>query len=154
MQNSFLSVNVSGDIRICSGFRREAEPGILIGNIVTDNIDDIIWRKYHHPRCAVCIKAGLTLAKGYTCKVYPDGYYDIMKENDYILEHIQDETLKKKLRLMRSIRRFEQEEYPEDLKGGILNYVEEHGLQEEVKDIALGYTRFAMKTYDRLLGKS
>lgn len=93
-QSRFLSITSTGDIRICSGFKRTAEP--LIGNILTDDIDSILMRKFSHPRCERCIKAGLTLAKGYECKVYPDGYYELMKENDFILEHLEDKRFRKR----------------------------------------------------------
>lgn len=149
-QSRFLSVTIDGDIRICSGFTKAAESGILIGNIVTDGIDDIIWRKYHHPRCETCIKAGLTLSKGYECKVYPDGYYDLMKENDYILSHIEDGKLQEKLQLLKLVRQFEQEEYAEDLRESIRQHIEEHDLRDDVESIARNYTRFGVRTCEKL----
>lgn len=152
-QNSFLSVNVKGDIRICSSFKREAESGILIGNLVTDDIDEIIWRKYHHPRCATCIKAGLTYAKGYECKVYPTGYYNIMKENEFILDHISDDRLKEKVELMTLIRKFEHSGYESGIKEEIQSYIDEKELEGSVREIAVNYTRFGQKTYQQLVKK-
>lgn len=149
-QSRFLSVSIDGDVRICSGFTKAAEPKILIGNIVTDEIDDIIWRKFHHPRCETCIKAGLTLSKGYECKVYPDGYYDLMKENDFVLAHIKDEKLPERLQLLKLVRQFEQEEYAEDLRESIRQHVEKHDLWDDVEGIARNYTRFGSKTYERI----
>lgn len=150
-QSRFLSVTIDGDIRICSGFTKAAESGILIGNIVTDEIDGIIWRKFHHPRCDTCIKAGLTLSKGYECKIYPDGYYDLMKENDFILVHVKDEKLPEKLRLLKLVRQFEKDEYAEDLRESIQRYIEEHDLRNDVEDITQNYTRFGAKTYEKLV---
>lgn len=151
-QNRFLSVTSHGDIRVCSGFTRAAEPRILIGNILSDDVDTILARKFHHPRCDQCIQAGLTLAKGYECKVYPDGYYDIMKENDFIMEHFHDEKMPGKLRLMKLVRQFEREGCPPSLKEAVLKCAEEENLQTDLRDITLGYTRFNLKTYQMLVG--
>lgn len=149
-QNSFLSVTVDGDIRICSSFRREVEHSILIGNIVTDNIDDIIFRKYHHPRCETCINAGLTLAKGYECKVYPNGYYSVMKENEFILENMEDSDLKEKLEIMKLVRAFEGDENKK-IKSDLVNCIEKLGMSDkEFMNIVLKYTRFGYKTYEKL----
>lgn len=150
-QHGFLSINVAGDIRICSSFRRETETKILVGNILTDNIDDIIYKKYHNDRCEICIKAKLTLAKGYQCKVYPDGYYSIMKENEFVLSHMGEEKFQEKMNLMKLIRRYEHENYPETLRNDVLNCVEKNCLSEELEEIALKYTRFGIKTYNRLV---
>lgn len=150
-QHRFLSVTVDGDIRICSSFRREVEPTILIGNIVTDNIDDIIFRKYHHPRCETCIKAGLTLAKGYECKVWPNGYYDIMKENEFIKEYMKDDRLEEKLKFMHLVRDYEQSDYEAGEKAKLDEYMKCTTLaEEEIKAIVSKYTRFGMKTYARM----
>lgn len=150
-QNSFLSVTVDGDVRICSSFRREVENEIIIGNIVNDNIDDIIFRKYHHPRCTTCIQAGLTLAKGYECKVYPNGYYSIMKENEFIIEHIHDSKLHEKLECMNLIRDYEQTGYEEVKKSELLNFIKNARLSnEDIKEIALKYTRFGIKTLEHI----
>ena len=152
-QSRFLSVNADGDIRICSGFHRRKDPDIVIGNLITDHIDEIIWRKYHHPRCEKCIQAGLTLSRGYECKVYPDGYYDIMKENDFILEYLKDEKLQEKLRLLKLVRQYEQEDYKADLKQAIFNHVREYSLQPDIEKIAVSYTRFGLKTYQKIIEK-
>lgn len=150
-QNSFLSVTADGDIRICSSFRREVEHSILVGNIVTDNIDDIIFRKYNHPRCNKCIKAGLTLAKGYECKVYPNGYYTIMKENDFIISHINDRKIVEKLEIMKLAREYEESGWDDRVKSRILKCIHEAGVtNEEVESIVLKYTRFGQKTYERM----
>ena len=150
-QHRFLSVTVDGDIRICSSFRREVEPTILIGNIVTDNIDDIIFRKYHHPRCETCIKAGLTLAKGYECKVWPNGYYDIMKENEFIKEYMKDDKLEEKLKFMHLVRDYEQSDYRDDEQKRLDAFMKNTTLEREcIKDIVCKYTRFGLKTYNRM----
>lgn len=150
-QNSFLSITADGDIRICSSFRREVESSILIGNIVKDNIDDIIFRKYHHPRCTTCIKAGLTLAKGYECKVYPNGYYTIMKENEFILNHIGYDKVCEMLKLMKLIRTYEETNYDSVAREEVLNYAKKEGFQQElIEECALKYTRFGRKTYEKL----
>lgn len=152
-QHSFLSINISGDIRICSSFRREIESKILVGNILTDNIDDIIYNKYHHERCEICIKANLTLEKGYQCKVYPDGYYSIMKENEFLLSHMNDEKFQEKMNLMKLIRHYEHENYSETIREEVLNFLEKNCLGGEVEEIALKYARFGVKTYNRLFGR-
>lgn len=151
IQNSFLSMTVDGDVRICSGFTRRAEPNILVGNILTDDIDEIVWRKFHHPKCEACIKAGLTPSKTYECKVYPNGYYELMKENDFVLEHLKDENLPEKLELMKMVRKFEYEGYPKELKASIEEYAAERGLQSELEQITLNYTRFGIKTYQMIV---
>lgn len=148
-QQNFLSINADGDIRICSSFRKEAESNILVGNLITDNVDEIIWRKYHHPRCATCISAGLTLAHGYECKVYPNGYYSIMKENEFILNSNSDEKLKQRVKLLRLVRKFE-EEGTDELKEMVLKHAAAHCLEGELQLIAEKYTRFGMKTYEKL----
>ncbi len=153
-QSRFLSVTSKGDIRICSGFTKAAEPGILIGNIVKDDIDGIIARKYHHPRCEACIKAGLTLARGYECKVYPGGYYELMKENDFTLEHLKDEKLPEEIKLLKLTRAYESESYREALKGDILDYTAQQELQAELEEIATKYTRFGVKTYQMVVGQA
>lgn len=150
-QASFLSINVEGDVRICSGFRKKAEPAVLLGNIVRDNIDDILYRKFHHPRCKQCIDAGLTLAKGYECKVYPDGYYEIMKENEFIKQYVGSPNLSGKLTLMKYLREFEREGYSDSSRKKIVDFVDSYGLWPDVEEIALKYTRFSMKTYQKLI---
>lgn len=150
-QHSFLSVTADGDIRICSSFRREVEQSILIGNIVNDDINEIIWRKYHHPRCTTCINAGLTLAKGYECKVYPNGYYSIMKENEFVLEHMNDEKLQEKVKLLQMVRDYEQNGYQQDAYVELKTFIQENVLSaEDVEEIAKKYTRFGVKTYEKL----
>lgn len=150
IQNSFLSINASGDVRICSSFRKAEEPNILIGNIVTDNIDDIIWRKYHHPKCEQCIKAGLTPTKGYECKVYPDGYYSIMKENEFLIEYQSDPQMAQKLELMKLMRSFESKGDSPEIKEQVVCYTRENSLETDAKKIALKYLRFGEKTYSKL----
>lgn len=153
VQHSFLSVTIDGDIRLCGGFNTVQKPEALIGNILTDPIDDIISRKYHHPRCDQCIQAGLTMTKGYECKVYPDGYYAIMKENDFIFEHLHDDKLAEKLQFMKLVRQFETEGYSSELKDAVWRYVEKNNLQADIKEITRKYTRFGEKTYQVLVGK-
>lgn len=150
-QHRFLSITVDGDIRICSSFRREVEPTILIGNIINDNIDDIIFRKYNHPRCDKCIKAGLTLAKGYECKVWPNGYYEVMKENEFIKEYIKDDKLEEKLKFMHLVRDYERSEYNKNLQEKVEKFLGETMIEKnDIKHIVLKYTRFGLKTYNRL----
>lgn len=150
-QSRFLSINVDGDIRICSSFKKSVESKILIGNIVSDNINDILQRKFHHPRCQQCIEAGLTLAKGYECKVYPDGYYEIMKENEFIKQYTGSPNLDRKLALMKNLRVFERDGYQENERVHILEIVDAEGLRADVEEIALRYTRFGSKTYQKLI---
>ena len=57
-QERFLFVNIDGDIRICSSFPKNFEQNILIGNIVSGNIDDVFYKKFHFPRCDECIGMG------------------------------------------------------------------------------------------------
>lgn len=52
---------------------------------------------------------------------------------------------------MKLIRRFEYEGYPEELKSSIKAYAAEHGLQEEIEQTALTYTRFGTKTHQMII---
>lgn len=150
-QHRFLSVTVDGDVRICSSFRREVEPTILIGNIINDNIDDIIFRKYNHPRCDKCIKAGLTLAKGYECKVWPNGYYEVMKENEFIKEYMKDDDLEEKLKYMHLVRDYERMGYGDNEKDKLNDFMANSSLnKEQIKEITCKYTRFGIKTYNKM----
>ncbi|MEE1517485.1 MAG: hypothetical protein UF228_07810, partial [Lachnospiraceae bacterium] len=116
-----------------------------------DNIDDIIFRKYNHPRCDKCIKAGLTLAKGYECKVWPNGYYEVMKENEFIKEYIKDDKLEEKLKFMHLVRDYERSEYNKNLQEKVEKFLGETMIEKnDIKHIVLKYTRFGLKTYNRL----
>lgn len=150
-QNSFLNINVDGNVRLCGGFTREAESKLILGNILTDNIDDIIYRKWHHPRCDKCIKAGLTLAKSYECKVYPNGYYTIMKENEFLLSHIGDKNVNEKLEIMKLAREYEESGYDDNIRLKLCELVQKADMSEmELKAIVLEYTRFGKGTYAKL----
>lgn len=70
-----------------------------------------------------------------------------MKENDFLLKYRLDE----KLRLMKLIRQYEQEDYLEGLKNALRKYAEQEGLQEVMKEIAQNYTRFGSRTYQMIL---
>ena len=76
-----------------------------------------------------------------------------MKENDFILEYLKDEKLQEKLRLLKLVRQYEQEDYKADLKQAIFNHVREYSLQPDIEKIAVSYTRFGLKTYQKIIEK-
>lgn len=151
-QHSFLSVTADGDIRPCGRYKRETMEKLFVGNILTDNPDDIIFRKYHHPNCERCIKAGLTLAKGNECKVWPNSYYDLMKENELIKAHLRDDNLEEKIKFMHLVRDYEQNDYDDAEMLRLAEYLKKSILSEdEKKAIVSKYTRFGMKTYEHMV---
>ncbi len=152
VQEAFLSINIDGDIRICSGFSPEKESEIVVGNILSDNIDDILYRKQHFKKCEECIKAGLTMAHGYECKVFPNGYYEIMKENEYINISIKEgrfDRLSERVNLLKMIRMYELKEYKEGLEQ-LLTYSRENGIESDIPDICARFVRFPELTYNHI----
>ncbi len=147
-QQRFVSINVDGDIRICSSFNKAYEKNILIGNIVNDDINSIIYNKYNFPRCEECISMGLTLGKGYDCKVYPNAFYNLMKENEYLKSKISEgESIDYEIKLLFSIRLWEQENYSKDLLNDIINLSRDKRFSSELVVELIGkYCRFAEQT--------
>lgn len=152
-QNGFLSINIDGDIRICSSYSPRKEKDILIGNILTDDIDDILYRKTHFDRCDACIKAGLTLSRGNDCKVFPDGYFDIMRENEFIKNAVANgrtKDLDKQVRLLKMIRAYEAADHPVSERSTIISFAADNGLDGIVPLICKEFVRFPKCTLDRL----
>lgn len=151
-QERFLSINIDGDIRICSSFTKDFEPNILIGNILYDNIDEIIYNKFNFPRCNECIKMGLTLEKGYDCKIYPNAFYSLIKENEYLKSKVSlEDKMRYELKLMHQIRLWEQEAYS---KNGLNKIIElaknEKFTFELLSELTRKYARFKKETIVKL----
>ncbi len=153
-QSRYLIINVDGDVKTCGGMKKEADNIAIIGNILSDDIDEVLRRKYNHKYCDKCIDAGLTLSNGYDCKVWPDFYYSLMKENEYITnEYVSEEksSLNRELKLMHAIRYWENDHYSEDSLLNvkkILNATPE--LRDKLSYIVLKYGRFKAKTMKKL----
>lgn len=160
-QENFLSINVDGDVRICSSFKLDYEKNILCGNILNDDIDKIIKMKYSHPRCEICIKAGLTLAKGYDCKVFPDYWYSVIKENQLLKDEITCnnseaiEQVEINLELLHQIRYWEEKHYCKNEGVKALELLKKYGIKElQLKEIIEKYSRFGIKTYEKFIDLS
>ena len=153
-RENFLNININGDVRLCNGFSKDYEKNILCGNLLKDNIDDIIKQKYNHSYCKQCMELGLTLAKGYDCKVFPNYYYSLLKENEYYRKNVPDnklESLNKEIKFMHQIRKWEDVYYEEEELNKVIEIIESYNLSlEVVRYIILEYTRFKERTYNEL----
>ena len=155
-QERYLSINVDGDIRICNSYTKNYEKNILCGNILTDDIDKIIKLKFSHPKCKVCKAAGLSIGKIYDCKVYPDFYYSLMKENSYINEAIKSGKITKnklsnEIKLMHQIRLWEQEHYSNKELNKLRTLIKlKYVPTKKIENIAKKYCRFPEVTWEKL----
>lgn len=155
-QERFLSINEKGDIRICSSFKKDYEKNILCGNILNDPIDEIISKKYNHARCDQCIKAGLTLGKGYDCKIFPNSYFGLMKENEYLYNVIKnskndEDEVDKDLIYIRQVRLWEQEHYSDVELNKLLSILkDDYYDMNNIEKLVIQYGRFGRKTFDKL----
>ena len=150
----YLSINVQGDVRLCNSFRRDQEWEILCGNILQDNPDDILRRKCSKPFCDRCMKAGLTFAEGYDCKVFPNFYFSLMRENEYLWDYAISDPIstKRALSLMYQVRQWEQEHFSSEALSAVLNVITKGNFSfDEIREIVCRYARFGENTYDRLL---
>jgi len=151
-QQSYLSVNANGEVRICSSFPKAYEEKVLCGNLLEDNIDVLLEKKYSYSRCQQCIAAGLTLGQGYDCKVFPDYYFSVMKENEYLRDCVSNLSVEQKnvnedLVFMHQVRAWENDHYSEIELEKLLELLHQNkvGL-EDMKKIILQYGRFGSKT--------
>ncbi len=151
---TFLSINVDGNVRVCNCFSKEYEKNITCGNILEDNIDDILNKKYHFAYCNECIKLGLTLGEGYDCKVFPDYYFDLLKENEYYKTCLKDEELKDagdKIAFMHQVRKWENHHYSNEQLNELIELMNQLKLNDnEIKNIITQYARFRNSTYEKL----
>lgn len=141
-------------MRICSAFTKKYEPNILCGNLLTDSIDDIIFRKYHHPRCEKCIQAGLTSGEGYDCKVFPDAYFSLMKENEFLKNSVTREEktiLGEEIKIMHLLREWENSHYSSEKLAELVEEVKKTEISSEtVSNIAKEYGRFGSRTEKKI----
>ena len=78
---------------------------------------------------------GLTLAKGYDCKIYPDAFYGLIKENEYIRNKIEySNKIEYELKLMHQIRLWEQEAYSGTELDKIVELTKKEGFSFELLD--------------------
>lgn len=154
-QERYLSLTQTGEVMICTAYTNDWNDRISCGNLLTDPIDAIIERKYSHERCKSCIAAGLTLAKGYDCKVFPDYYYSVMKENEYrkevMRENIKEEDaalLENEIVFMHTVRSWE-EAYDENVLKELLPMIPIITF-DKAQDIVRRYCRFPNATLERL----
>ena len=151
--NRYLSVNADGDIRLCNNFTKSYEGNILCGSLFHDSADTILQKKSTHPFCPKCMEAGLTFAEGYDCKSFPNFYFSLLRENEYLRDHfVQDPTqIEEKLRFMHQVRFWEQEHFSHETLVPVLETIENGALTpEDIRDIVCGYARFKEDTYQRL----
>lgn len=159
LQNNYLSINIDGDIRICSCFTKGYEPNILCGNLLHDNINKILQRKYSHEICVKCIDAGLTVTEGYDCKSFPDYYYSMLKEKDFLNDKAEEyipvevkQQMKQEIVLMHQIRAWENDHYSQTHLQKIIDLLQTQSYQiDQIKSIVLKYGRFGEKTIEKLL---
>lgn len=151
----FLSITEKGELKICTAFTKEYSDKIICGNIVYDPIDEIIEKKYSHEYCKACIAAGLTLARGYDCKVYPDYYYSMMKENAFLKEAIHKsaeengvDILAKELAFMHAIRSWEEAYDEADIEH--LQCMIAGVTLKRAEEIIKKYCRFPASTWEKL----
>ncbi|MCX6791971.1 MAG: radical SAM protein [Candidatus Gottesmanbacteria bacterium] len=155
-QERYLAINVNGDIRICNSYTKKYEKNILCGNILTDDIDKIIKLKFSHPKCKICMAAGLSLGKIYDCKVYPDFYYNLMRENSYIKDAIKNSNIDKnklsnEIKLMHQIRLWEQEHYSDEELSQLQSLIKlVSAPTKKIGSITKKYGRFPMVTWKKL----
>ncbi|WP_110955301.1 radical SAM protein [Anaerosinus massiliensis] len=152
-QESYLSVNVDGDVRICSSFPKGYEKNILCGNLLKDDIDVLIQKKYSHLRCEQCISAGLTLGQGYDCKVFPDYYFSLIKENQYLKDCVSDSRMKdinENIDFMHQVRAWENDHYSEKELKNLLEMLHQNKIDfQDMRKIVLRYGRFGSKTVNK-----
>ena len=149
----YLSINVDGNVRVCNSFTKSYEGNILCGNILHSHPDEILQKKCSQSFCLQCINAGLTFAEGYDCKMFPDFYYSLLKENEYLQNHFVDTSglTSDKINFMHQVRRWEEEHFSNEALDAIFCFIKEKNLtSEDVEDIVCNYARFKEKTYARL----
>jgi MoaA/NifB/PqqE/SkfB family radical SAM enzyme len=151
-QERFLSVTINGDIRICSSFTKDFEENILCGNILIDDVNEIIKRKYTFSYCEECKRNGLTLTEGSDCKVWPDSYYSLMKENEILYEGVKcknTDIVLDELQVMKCIRKWEERNYDDVFMLDVKSKLQSACLlKEQIKEIIFKYTRFPKKTWE------
>lgn len=159
-QERFLSITVAGNINICSAFSRDYWSQINCGNLLSDNIDTIIERKFFHKKCDQCIAAGLATGYGYDCKIWPDFYYSQIKENDYLRDMISEhfsgagDLIDYELKIVHQIRHWEQDHFSEEeLKKAVQLINMNKVSKERLKSLIEKYARFGISSYDKLMEK-
>lgn len=151
--NRYLSINVDGNVRVCNSFTKSYEKNILCGNILYDSADEILSRKYSQPFCVDCMAAGLTFTEGYDCKVFPDFYYSLMRENEFLWNNFDCQTtsILEKINFMHRVRFWEQKHFSSEALEPVLDILKDGSLtQKDVHDIICHYARFKDETYRRL----
>lgn len=153
----YLSINCRGDVRTCSAHSSKIEDNMLCGNLLRDDVNDILYRKNTHPWCNLCISKGLTCGKGYDCKVFPDFYFSLLREKEFYQDLCPAEKngdAIKEIEVMHQIRKWEEMHYDDKEYETTQKMIQKSEMDEEsVKSIIMKYSRFKDKTYDKLYGR-